>query len=243
MEQADVRRLRRIRRHKCRIAVRLRLQDGECGKIAVRARLVLDHDGGVGRCTNAFGQMPRHAVGGAAGREWHDQRDALRRIGFRRRRREATRPEEAERRRYPRVKLALKLISSLFFGYWAASPSRIGLDEWPDNGLARYRTHTYYMCETNARGSVGRSAASLSRTAPSQQEPLAMKNNRNRQVILKSRPADIPQADNFEIIESDVPDLRDGQILVHNSIFRSNPPCAAGSAMSPIIRSRCASAK
>ena len=50
-----------------------------------------------------------------------------------------------------------------------------------------------------------------------------MKNNRNRQVILKSRPADIPQADNFEIIESDVPDLRDGQILVHNSYLSVEP--------------------
>ncbi|MGX9432809.1 hypothetical protein ACWKUA_46415, partial [Bradyrhizobium sp. LeoA1S1] len=43
-----------------------------------------------------------------------------------------------------------------------------------------------------------------------------MKNNRNRQVILKSRPADIPQADDFEIIETDVPDLLDGQILIQN---------------------------
>src|SRR3979411_949406 len=50
-----------------------------------------------------------------------------------------------------------------------------------------------------------------------------MKNNRNRQVILKSRPADIPQADDFEIIESDVPDLRDGQILVHNSYLSVEP--------------------
>jgi NADPH-dependent curcumin reductase CurA len=50
-----------------------------------------------------------------------------------------------------------------------------------------------------------------------------MKNNRNRQVILKSRPADIPQADNFEIIESDVPDLLDGQILVHNSYLSVEP--------------------
>src|ERR1700704_2857424 len=50
-----------------------------------------------------------------------------------------------------------------------------------------------------------------------------MKNNRNRQVILKSRPADIPQADNFEIIESDVPDLRDGQILVHNVYLSVEP--------------------
>ena len=54
-----------------------------------------------------------------------------------------------------------------------------------------------------------------------------MKNNRNRQVILKSRPADIPQADNFEIIESDVPDLRDGQILVHN-IYLSVEPAMRG---------------
>jgi len=58
-------------------------------------------------------------------------------------------------------------------------------------------------------------------------EPLLMKNNRNRQVILKSRPADIPQADNFEIIESDVPDLRDGQILVHN-IYLSVEPAMRG---------------
>ena len=50
-----------------------------------------------------------------------------------------------------------------------------------------------------------------------------MKNNRNRQVILKSRPADIPQADNFEIIESDVPDLRDGQILVQNHYLSVEP--------------------
>jgi hypothetical protein len=50
-----------------------------------------------------------------------------------------------------------------------------------------------------------------------------MKNNRNRQVILKSRPADIRQADNFETIESDVPDLRDGQILVHNSYLSVEP--------------------
>jgi NADPH-dependent curcumin reductase CurA len=54
-----------------------------------------------------------------------------------------------------------------------------------------------------------------------------MKNNRNRQVILKSRPADIPQADNFEIIESDVPELRDGQILVHN-IYLSVEPAMRG---------------
>jgi NADPH-dependent curcumin reductase CurA len=58
-------------------------------------------------------------------------------------------------------------------------------------------------------------------------EPLAMKNNRNRQVILKSRPTDIPQADDFEIIESNVPDLRDGQMLVHN-IYLSVEPAMRG---------------
>ncbi|WP_426536357.1 NADP-dependent oxidoreductase [Bradyrhizobium sp. McL0615] len=54
-----------------------------------------------------------------------------------------------------------------------------------------------------------------------------MKNNRNRQVILKSRPTDIPQADHFEIIESDVPDLRDGQMLVQN-IYLSVEPAMRG---------------
>src|ERR1043166_1693444 len=54
-----------------------------------------------------------------------------------------------------------------------------------------------------------------------------MKNNRNRQVILKSRPADIPQADNFEIIEADVPDLHGGQILVHN-LYLSVEPAMRG---------------
>lgn len=54
-----------------------------------------------------------------------------------------------------------------------------------------------------------------------------MKNNRNRQVILKSRPADIPQADNFTLVEADVPDLHDGQILVHN-IYLSVEPAMRG---------------
>lgn len=54
-----------------------------------------------------------------------------------------------------------------------------------------------------------------------------MNNNRNRQVVLKSRPTDIPQADNFEIVVSDVPDLQDGQILVHN-IYLSVEPAMRG---------------
>src|SRR6266436_3732468 len=54
-----------------------------------------------------------------------------------------------------------------------------------------------------------------------------MKNSRNRQVILRSRPADIPQADDFGIIESDVPTLRDGQMLVRN-IYLSVEPAMRG---------------
>ncbi|MCK1446762.1 NADP-dependent oxidoreductase [Bradyrhizobium sp. 48] len=54
-----------------------------------------------------------------------------------------------------------------------------------------------------------------------------MKNNRNRQVVLKSRPADIPQAHDFEIVESEVPDLLDRQILVQN-VFLSVEPAMRG---------------
>ncbi|MET4207333.1 NADP-dependent oxidoreductase [Bradyrhizobium sp. LA2.1] len=54
-----------------------------------------------------------------------------------------------------------------------------------------------------------------------------MNNNRNRQVILKFRPADIPQADDFEIVETYVPDLLDGQILIRN-VFLSVEPAMRG---------------
>ena len=36
----------------------------------------------------------------------------------------------------------------------------------------------------------------------------------NRQVLLKSRPSGIPQAEHFELAESAIAGLRDGQILV-----------------------------
>ncbi|MFQ6028938.1 MAG: NADP-dependent oxidoreductase [Dehalococcoidia bacterium] len=49
----------------------------------------------------------------------------------------------------------------------------------------------------------------------------------NRQVILQSRPADIPQADNFEIIESPLPELADQQVLVRN-IYLSVEPAMRG---------------
>jgi len=45
----------------------------------------------------------------------------------------------------------------------------------------------------------------------------------NRQVRLKSRPSGIPQADNFEIAEADVPPLADRQFLVRNEFLSVEP--------------------
>lgn len=45
----------------------------------------------------------------------------------------------------------------------------------------------------------------------------------NRQVLLKSRPTGIPQADHFEITETAVPDLRDGEFLVQNEYLSVEP--------------------
>lgn len=45
----------------------------------------------------------------------------------------------------------------------------------------------------------------------------------NKQVRLKSRPNGIPQADHFEIAEAPVPELRDGQFLVHNEFLSVEP--------------------
>jgi NADPH-dependent curcumin reductase CurA len=49
----------------------------------------------------------------------------------------------------------------------------------------------------------------------------------NRQVILKSRPSGIPEAENFEIVERPVPDISDGQVLVRN-IYLSVEPAMRG---------------
>jgi NADPH-dependent curcumin reductase CurA len=49
----------------------------------------------------------------------------------------------------------------------------------------------------------------------------------NRQVILKSRPADIPQAENFEIVEAPVPEPGDNEVLVRN-IYLSVEPAMRG---------------
>ncbi|RDK04882.1 NADP-dependent oxidoreductase [Cupriavidus lacunae] len=45
----------------------------------------------------------------------------------------------------------------------------------------------------------------------------------SRQVRLKSRPHGIPQADHFEIVESAVPDLLEGEILVRNAFLSVEP--------------------
>jgi NADPH-dependent curcumin reductase CurA len=45
----------------------------------------------------------------------------------------------------------------------------------------------------------------------------------NRQVRLKSRPAGIPQADNFAVAEAPVPELERGQILVRNEFLSVEP--------------------
>src|SRR3954454_15445296 len=49
----------------------------------------------------------------------------------------------------------------------------------------------------------------------------------NRQVTLKSRPSDIPQAEHFEIVEAPVPGPSDGQVLVRN-IYLSVDPAMRG---------------
>jgi NADPH-dependent curcumin reductase CurA len=47
--------------------------------------------------------------------------------------------------------------------------------------------------------------------------------DKNKQVLLKSRPNGIPQAANFEIAEAPVPALRDGQFLVRNEFLSVEP--------------------
>src|SRR5690348_6311416 len=49
----------------------------------------------------------------------------------------------------------------------------------------------------------------------------------NRQVILSSRPEGIPEASHFEIVESPVPDVADGQLLVRN-LYLSVEPAMRG---------------
>lgn len=50
-----------------------------------------------------------------------------------------------------------------------------------------------------------------------------MSKQTSRQVVLRARPAAIPQAEHFAIEEADVPALADGQLLVHNSHLSVDP--------------------
>jgi NADPH-dependent curcumin reductase CurA len=45
----------------------------------------------------------------------------------------------------------------------------------------------------------------------------------NRQVVLKSRPSGIPQAENFEIVEAPIPALEENQVLVRNIYLGAEP--------------------
>jgi len=45
----------------------------------------------------------------------------------------------------------------------------------------------------------------------------------NRQVVLKSRPQGIPQAENFELVETPLPALKEGQVLVRNLYVTAEP--------------------
>jgi NADPH-dependent curcumin reductase CurA len=45
----------------------------------------------------------------------------------------------------------------------------------------------------------------------------------NRQVLLKARPAAIPDVEHFEIVERPVPTIGDGQILVRNRYLSVDP--------------------
>ncbi len=49
----------------------------------------------------------------------------------------------------------------------------------------------------------------------------------NRQVLLKSRPAGIPQADNFEIVETPIPEPGAGEVRIRN-VFLSVEPAMRG---------------
>jgi NADPH-dependent curcumin reductase CurA len=50
-----------------------------------------------------------------------------------------------------------------------------------------------------------------------------MQQNANHQVYLKSRPAGIPQAENFSLRETEVPRLEEGEILIRNHYLSADP--------------------
>ena len=50
-----------------------------------------------------------------------------------------------------------------------------------------------------------------------------MKNTLNRQVVLVSRPVGIPQASDFEIVQTPIPAVAEGQVLVRNMVLSVEP--------------------
>jgi NADPH-dependent curcumin reductase CurA len=44
-----------------------------------------------------------------------------------------------------------------------------------------------------------------------------------RQIVLASRPAGLPVSANFQLTETDRPDLADGQVRVHNLLMSVDP--------------------
>src|SRR5437867_10214937 len=78
-----------------------------------------------------------------------------------------------------------------------------------------HHTHVYYS----------RTSRKTNRLAPPGETH--MSTLVNRQVRLKSRPAGIPQAENFELVSEPVPALQPGQILVRN-IYLSVEPAMRG---------------
>ena len=71
-----------------------------------------------------------------------------------------------------------------------------------------------------------RSGANSLHSIPFHPTP-SMNDAMNRQVLLRSRPAAIPQAENFEIVETPVPQPGPGQVLVRN-LFLSVEPAMRG---------------
>ena len=101
-------------------------------------------------------------------------------------------------------------------GDW--QPRRIVLLEFPS--LAAWES--FYNGETYRGLKSIRDGCSSARLV-SVRTRLTMAPKRNQQVRLKSRPSGIPQAEHFEIVEADVPELAVGQILVRNEYLSVEP--------------------
>lgn len=54
----------------------------------------------------------------------------------------------------------------------------------------------------------------------------------NRQLRLKTRPEGLVQRDNFDLVETEVPELKDGEVLVRTLYLSMDRPTACGCATS-----------